>query len=405
MFLASVDTFTRPAYTFADNWNGLGVGKAVKIGHGPATVIGSLVKAAKRMPKVRTPAGPLMRVLFARKGAASASLSLARLFCFGSAMNRLRQIALAAAAIVFALAWPHPAFAASRTVVDEVGRRVEIPEEVRRIVTLAPDLTETIYALGIEDRLVGDTNYCDTPEAAKLKPHIGDPKNPSLETIAALRPDLVLATTSINRIETADALARVGIPVYTADPQTVRGMLQSVSDIADVTGAEAQGKELTSQLQARLDAMHTKLADRPMVHVLFVVWESPLITIGQTTFIADALRWAGAESIVTSARPWPQISLEEVVRLQPEYIIYANSHGGLRSEELDDLRSRPVWKTLEAVQLGRVIDVNEEAIRPSPGLVGAMEQLARQIHPEVFPASSEQPANDSLQARCLACAR
>ena len=288
-------------------------------------------------------------------------------------------------------------------VVDEVGRRVEIPDEVRRIVTLAPDLTETIYALGIEDRLVGDTNYCDTPEAAKLKPHVGAPQNPSLETITALHPDLVLATTSINRIETADALARVGIPVYTSNPQTARGMLQSVSHIAEITGAEAQGSELTSRLQARLDAMRAKLADRPMVHVLFVVWESPLITIGQTTFIADALRWAGAESIVTSARPWPQISLEEVVRLQPEYIIFANSHGGPRSE--DDLRSRPVWKTLEAVQLGRVIDVNEEALRPAPGLVGAMEQLAHQIHPEVFSVKSQQPANNLIQARCVACAR
>ena len=88
---------------------------------------------------------------------------------------------------------------ASRTVIDEVGREVKVPAEVKRIVTLAPNLTETIYALGLEDRLVGDTNFCDTPPAAKSKPHVGNPQNPNLETIVALHPDLVLATTSINR--------------------------------------------------------------------------------------------------------------------------------------------------------------------------------------------------------------
>ena len=118
--------------------------------------------------------------------------------------------------------------AVARVVTDEVGRRVTIPAEVRRIVTLAPNLTETVYALGLEDRLAGDTNYCDTPPAAKSKPHVGDPQNPSLEAIVALHPDLVLATTSINRVETADALAHLGIPVYTTDPPTVRGMLDSI---------------------------------------------------------------------------------------------------------------------------------------------------------------------------------
>ncbi|MGA8366626.1 MAG: helical backbone metal receptor, partial [Candidatus Acidiferrales bacterium] len=108
---------------------------------------------------------------------------------------------------------------AARVVTDEVGRTVSVPADVRRIVTLAPNLTETIYALGLEDRLAGDTNYCDTPPAAKDKPHIGSPVSPSLEAIVALHPDLVLATTSINRRQTVDALARLGIAVYTSDPR------------------------------------------------------------------------------------------------------------------------------------------------------------------------------------------
>jgi iron complex transport system substrate-binding protein len=271
----------------------------------------------------------------------------------------------------------------ARVVTDEVGRRVAIPAEVRRIVTLAPNLTETVYALGLEDRLAGDTDYCDTPPAAKSKPHVGNPQNPNLEAIVALRPDLVLATTSINRLETADALKQLGIAVYTSDPQTVRGMLSSVGHMAEAMGAKQQGTELVARMQQRLDALQARLEERPMVHVLFVVWEDPLITIGQNTFIADALRFAGAESVVLSRQKWPHLSVEEVVRLQPDYLVFTSDHGPVATA-LADLRARPAWRDLDAVESGHVVNVSEEAIRPSPGLVDAIEQLAHALHPEAF---------------------
>ena len=215
---------------------------------------------------------------------------------------------------------------AVKNVTDETGRRVAIPLNVQHIVTLAPNLTETIYALGLEDKLAGDTSYCDTPPAARLKPHVGSPQTPSLEAIVALHPDLVLATTSINRPETVAALARLGIAVYTSDPHTVRGMLDSIARMADLVGAGEQGAALVAQLQARLDAVHARIGELPLVHVLFVVWEDPLITIGQNTFIADALRWAGAESAIVAEQNWPPVSIEEVVRLQPEYIVLTPNH-------------------------------------------------------------------------------
>lgn len=279
---------------------------------------------------------------------------------------------------------------ATRVVTDEVGRRVEVPREVRRIVTLAPNLTETIYALGLEARLAGDTDYCDTPPEAKLKPHVGSPLNPSLEAIVALHPDLVLATTSINRRETVEALARLGIPAYTTDPHTVRGMLESIEHIADVAGASEQGETVVARLQQRLDALHAKLEERPLVHVLFVVWEEPLISIGQNTFIADALRWAGAESVILSDKSWPQIGMEEVVRLQPDYIVLASNHSESGAKrELEDLRARPAWRQISAVRLGHVAVVSEEVTRPSPGLVDTIEDLTRQLHPEAFTGKTE----------------
>ncbi|MDE3109122.1 MAG: cobalamin-binding protein [Acidobacteriota bacterium] len=271
---------------------------------------------------------------------------------------------------------------APRVVVDGYGRKVAIPAQVNRIVTLAPNLTETVYALGLGDKLVGDTNDCDKPAAAREKPHVGDYVNPNLEAIVALRPDLVLAT-SANRVDTVDALGRLGIPVYATNPRSVLDMLDSLQRVADVTGAREQGANLVARLRARLDALHARLADRPVQRVLFVIWDEPLMTIGRHTFIADALRWAGAESALSSDQSWPQISMEEVLRLQPDYIVFAAHNEGAR-RDLQELRARPVWRDLDAVQMGHVVDLSEEALRPSPGLVDAIEQLAREMHPDAF---------------------
>jgi iron complex transport system substrate-binding protein len=280
--------------------------------------------------------------------------------------------------------------AAARTVTDETGRSVEVPADVKRIVTLAPNLTEIIYALGLEDKLAGDTDYCDTPAAARTKPHVGSVLNPSLEAIVALHPDLVLAVAnSGNRKETVESLDRLGVPVYAMDPHTVRDTLDSIRHIADLAGAAKQGTELAARLQARLDALQARLEELPLAHVLFVIWDEPLITIGQNTLIADALRWAGAESVIASKQYWPEVSLEEVVRLQPDYIVFADEHTDSKSGQLSQLRLRPVWKSLRAVELGHVVTVSEEITRPSPGLIDVIEQLAREVHPNAFAARSE----------------
>src|SRR5260221_380398 len=99
-----------------------------------------------------------------------------------------------------------------RQVTDEIGRTIRIPQSIHRIVSLAPNLTETIYALGLQDRLVGDTDYCDFPPEAQQKTKVGGAIKPSLEAIAALRPDLVLVTKNLNRLETFQAAPQIGIP-------------------------------------------------------------------------------------------------------------------------------------------------------------------------------------------------
>lgn len=314
--------------------------------------------------------------------------------------KRFRLIALAPAmmllgAAAFAMAQPNQAAKSqsaqgdsSRVVVDGFGRRVKIPARVDRIVSLAPNLTETLYALGLGDRVVGDTTYCDVPAEAKTKPHVGAPMDPSIEAIVALRPDLAFAT-AINREETADALEHLGIPVYATDPHTVRETVESVERIADLVGAEKQGAALTATLNARLDTLRSRLAGGRPVRVVFVVWLDPLQSVGQNTFIADALRWAGAESVVRSNQNWPQLSFEEVVRLQPDYLVFAASHSGEGAVTVDDLQKRPVWKDLRAVREGHVAIVSDEIDRPDPGLIDAIEELARDLHPKAFKPSPE----------------
>jgi iron complex transport system substrate-binding protein len=295
-----------------------------------------------------------------------------------------------------ALALCVEANAGSRTVVDETGRTVTLPDNVRRIVSLAPNLTEIVYALGAEQRLVGVTDYCDYPADARTKTSVGAPVNPSLEVIAALKPDVVLATQSINRLETVESLNHLGIPVYATDPRTVTGVLDSVEHIADAIGVPEQGHALHAQLAERLATLHTRLAGTTPRKVLFVIWLQPLITIGPHTFLADAVREAGGESVVRSEQDWPQLSVEEVVRLRPDALIFSANHtesGAAASsgvtaqtsqDELDDLLELPVWKDLQAVRAGHVIVAGEEIDRPSPRLLDAIEEVAKQLHPEAF---------------------
>ncbi len=301
----------------------------------------------------------------------------------------------------------------TRTVTDEVGRRVAVPLHAHRIVTLAPNLTEIIYALGAEDRLVGVSEYSDHPVAAKTKPSIGTPVNPSLEAVVGAKPDLVLATTSINFAKTVDALTHLSIAVYTTNPHSVDGTLRSISDIGKVIGESSRADALVATLHSRLNALKVHLAGAAPVNALFVVWEDPLISIGDNTFIADALRWAGAQSVIHTKQNWPQISMEEVVKVNPGYIIYADSdldkqssaastaspqlHAAI-SHHLDELRREPAWRSLTAVREGHIAVVDEEIEVPAPGLIDTIELLAHELHPNLFTKQSNQQSSSGVSS-------
>ena len=369
----------------------------MQVGRGPATVIGFTAVSQATLPCRRSARSSRERTRLEAPGVSWGFFigrgMLSRQGRLLSSASRARFVAVALAALVLCgasslraqSAVQAPAAAAQfRDVVDEAGRAVRIPQPVLRIVSLAPSLTETIYALGIQDRLAGDTDYCDYPPEAQKKPKVGGALNPSLEEIAALHPDLVLATKGLNRLDTVLALQTLNIPAYATDPHTVDQIISSTLRLADILGVPDTGATLAADLRHRLDDLEQRLINVPPRRVLFVVWDEPLISVGKDTFIADALRHAGALSIVESTQSWPQMSLEEVVRQQPDFLVFAESHSPTGSVDLDALASRPGWRGLEAVRHRRFAVVSEAVNRPAPRIVSAIEDLARQLHPEAF---------------------
>jgi iron complex transport system substrate-binding protein len=323
----------------------------------------------------------------------------------GSSIN-LRLITSITAAVFFATFYPAPGNSrekqnkeipmaeAFREVRDETGRAVRIPQTVKRIVSLSPNQTEIVYALGVQDRLVGDSDYCDYPPDAQKKTKVGGMISPSIEQIVALHPDLVLVT-KLNRLETVQSLAELGIPSYAIDPHTVVEIISSSMKLADLLGVPESGAALGGSIQKRLDELQHRVGSLAPKRVLFVVWNQPLISVGKDTFIADALRHAGALSVVETQQNWPQVSLEEVVRLQPDYLVGASSHSENTSSELESLTALSGWNLLEAVTHRRFAVVSEAINRPSPRIVSAIEELAHQLHPEAFPEGANSPKNKS----------
>ena len=211
-----------------------------------------------------------------------------------------------------------PAFVSGRAVKDQTGRTVNVPDQPHRLVSLAPNITEIVYALGLADELVGDTDNCDFPPQAKNKPHVGTMVNPSLERIVALKPDLTLGTPEANRRETADQLERLGIPLYGVTAKTLEGTLASIDNLGEVLGRAAEARSLVAQMQARIDRVEKRVEGQPRPTVLFVVWYRPLITVGPHMFIADVIRAAGGIPVGENLKgEWPRLTLRSFCRRIP----------------------------------------------------------------------------------------
>jgi iron complex transport system substrate-binding protein len=291
----------------------------------------------------------------------------------------MRRLRAAAALSLLLLAAP----AAALTLTDQTGRSLTLPAPPRRIVSLVPSVSETLFAIGAQDALVGVTDFCDYPPAARRKPRVGGMLAPSLETLVGLRPDLVVATPSGNREETFTELGRLGIPVYLVDPVRVADVLDLIARLGALTGRDAEAAQLAARLGARVKAVSDRVAPFPRPRVLYVLWPDPLVVPGRGTLVSELLSLAGADSVSAGAgQGYPRYSLEAAVAASPEVIILA-SHGAGQGPVAREKWGR--FSALPAIRAGRLYTVSGDLLhRYGPRVVDGLEQIARLIHPEAF---------------------
>ncbi len=267
---------------------------------------------------------------------------------------------------------------------DELNRPVAVVENPQRLISLAPNVTEMLFALGLDERIVGVTSYCDFPAAAQTKAKLGATIQPDLEQLIALKPDLVVVSTASQLERLTRQLEQLNIPLYVTDPHTVRDVVVALRHLGEVTGAHAAAQTLAAQLTTRINQAEGRVAKRlatqPKPRVLFVLQLSPLITAGPDTFIHNLITLAGGISIAgDAASDYPQFSRETVLTRAPEVIIAPALHG---TSEIPDAALRAAFATTPAVRQQRIVRINPDLTsRPGPRLVDALEQLAEALHP------------------------
>jgi ABC-type Fe3+-hydroxamate transport system substrate-binding protein len=271
--------------------------------------------------------------------------------------------ALAAVFFVLACGREPQLPAVKENVRDDLGRAVALPSRVSRVVTLAPNLTEMVYAIGAGSRIVGTDDYSNYPEAARAHPKVGG-MQPNIEKIVALRPDLVIASTEGNHPSLAPALGAASIPVYvvrTDRLHEIGGAMRRLGTLLGVTAGESEAAALES-------AIAKERRTRPRrLRILFAVWTDPLYVGGRDTFTNDLLELAGAQNAV-EVSGWPQYSLETLVAQPPELILYPR--GAVTPQQIDALRARVPSVRAE------VVAVDEDIFqRPGPRVVEAAKRL------------------------------
>jgi iron complex transport system substrate-binding protein len=298
--------------------------------------------------------------------------------------RRLAAVVTVSLAIVLALAAPAPA--AALTVRDMLGRSVTLPALPTRIVSLVPSVTEIVFSLGAEERLVGRTDFCDYPPSVRTKPSVGGMVNPNLETLVALRPDLVVATDEGNREETVRQLERLGIPTYLVHANRIAETVDLIERVGELTGHTADAPRLIGEMERRIEAVRRAVAPFPRPRVLYVLWPDPLIVPGRASMLTELIEVAGGTSITSQDRDaYPRFSLEAAVARAPEVIILADHSTGASTAG----RSTPEkWRQLTsvpAIRAGRLHSADLSILhRYGPRVPQGLEMLARMIHPEAF---------------------
>jgi iron complex transport system substrate-binding protein len=260
-----------------------------------------------------------------------------------------------------------------RDIADDLGRQIKIPERVERVISLAPSLTENIFAVGAGDRLVGVTKFCNYPEAAQKIQQVGDTLSPNIETIIALKPQIVFVSTA-SQLETfMKTLEAQGITVFVTNPKDLNGVLANLRQLGEIFGTPEHTTILLNELQERIVAAQEQSLDKPKIKTFVQISKEPLFTIGKESFLTEIIDRAGGTSVTKEvATAYPKISKETALALNPDALIL--------SESPDNLEPNDVFKNSPAVKNKKVFRINADILsRPSPRIVDALEQIAEAL--------------------------
>jgi iron complex transport system substrate-binding protein len=271
-----------------------------------------------------------------------------------------------------------------RLLTDEMGRKVTIPYPVKRIISLAPSITEILFALGLNEEIAAVTNYCDYPEAVLNKPRIGGFINPSIEKIVSLKPDLILATRDGNRWATNHRLSDLGFSVYLINPKSFYGVTRAIYDIGVVVGREEESKKIIINMTSKKEEIATRTKSLPKPKVFFQIGYAPIITVGRETLADDLIRLAGGKSISENKSvSYPLYNIETILSKAPEIIIISSMDSN--KDYINLVEKWGNWKSIPAVKMNTIYVIDSNLVdRPTPRIVEGLEALAKMIHPEVF---------------------
>ncbi|MFO7985217.1 MAG: cobalamin-binding protein [Desulfatiglandaceae bacterium] len=267
---------------------------------------------------------------------------------------------------------------------DQLGRHVTVPDTPKRVVSLAPSITEIVFALHREDCLVGVTQFSDFPPEANDLPSVGSYINLDLERIVALKPDLCLGTKDGNPKAVIQRLQALDIPVYVVDPKNLNAVMDTLLDIGKILNASPRAEATVASMRSRIKSVTSRVATtthRP--RVFFQIGITPIVSVGTPTFIHQLIVLAGGENVAQGPTAYPRFSREQVLALAPDVLIITSMARGERFKRVKTSWSK--WSDLPAVRKHNVFVVESNLFdRASPRLVDALEHLARLIHPELF---------------------
>lgn len=312
-------------------------------------------------------------------------------YCIPTSMKRLslfkRGLPISTAlAIILThfLLWASLSDAVNLSLKDEVGREVSFPFPPKRIVSLAPNITEILFSLGLDEEVVGVSIHCNYPDQVKNRVRVGSYISIDFERVISLKPDLILATGAGNPREVVEKLERLGFPTYVIFPKKFDDVLRSIRHIGQVVGKEREAFSLAESMNMRREKIVERTRNLPRPKVFLQIGEAPIVTVGKGSFGDDLIHLAGGENIAATDREmYPRLGIEEILKRSPEILLVSSMNPQGDYERV--LREWKRWRMIPAVKEGRIHLIDSDLIdRPSPRIIEGLEIMARLIHPERF---------------------